>query len=1235
MDHTTVKSPKKHEIRILRAMIIIGVINMAYFFIWFIQPDHISYLPLYVIIVLVLLFQFLRILHEWYHYFNIKMPANVPMPPGYRPTVDVFTTYFPGEPYEMTEQTLEAILSIRYPHETWLCDEANDQRLKEFCASRGIHHVTRNSRKDAKAGNINNALQYASGEICVIIDPDHVPHPDFLDPIVPHFANTEIGYVQIVQAYYNFDESFVAKGAAQQTFQFYGPMMMSMNHYGTVLAIGANCTFRREALDSIGGHAPGLAEDMHTSMLLHAKGWKSVYVPKILARGQVPSTLHAYFMQQLKWSRGTWDLLVHVLPKIFTDLSWRQRLHYLTAPFYYFSGIIYFLNFLIPIICLVFAILPWKGDFFTFALLILPLFASTVLIRHYVQRWVMEEKERGFHLLGGILQIGTWWVHSLGILYTFIGKKVPYLPTPKDNRDQSHWTLLLPNILVGLFSVAAIIYGLRYDWNPYSIIMAGIALTNFTSMSIVTYIGINSRRMQHSAGRITPMSVFLWTKRQFWYLRHFLYRGLRLGGLMILLLLTLGMFVAQRNDKQAFQDPPKAQQHTGRLITGEFSPYGDRGLSATGPSDLASGIVSFYSSWTDSLPNKEYFASIYNTGRIPMVTWEPWISDSKEDLHSISVFSLINQGEFDEYLTESAKYFAALERPVLIRFAHEVDNPFYPWSEEGSVSPQNFKNAFRRVVSVFRNQGARNVTWVYNPWKASALDQYYPGDDVVDWIGVTLLDYGPHLQNRSYSFNELYAPFHERLIAYPGKHVILAEMGTLSEDRSKWLSNAFSSIYERYPEISALIFFQSDKDQNIPPGVSDVEFLNWSINNTSQVSALLSDKFDVQQWSNQLINTRKPNGAFKKQPMDVSGITYNKAHQWFRNVHSLNRRVLEEDFAQIRSLGFTEIKRQGPGMYDQNVLSVAQDMNMKVHYAFWLEPDSIYIQEQELDIMDRVRELKNDRSIASWNLTGAVFNQIDLLYDPVERVIQADWWARRVNEMAGRLHSLDPERPVTIDYKLGVSGVHEFLQIAGMIPEIDQWVLYPADSLVLTVVSDSLNKWKVPYYWEGPAPEIFCDYNGFMPWQDRYQRELVVFDGLVDIWGRRKQNYLKVDQCLNGNRVDVDIPAWNFILPAIPAWPQSSFPLQAIQYRNGEPEALTDSGPWTIDWYLVQVDVFGNEKAIMPVGKGPSVQLELPWNADYFKVLMVIHNTSISKHITKPLVLPVHPSQRDQYTSLK
>jgi cellulose synthase/poly-beta-1,6-N-acetylglucosamine synthase-like glycosyltransferase len=763
MEHTTVKAPKKTEIWTLRAMIVLGVFNMAYFFIWFARPEHIAYLPLYIPIAAVLLFQLLRILHEWYHYFMIRMPEEPYISDGFQPTVDILTTYFPGEPYDMIENTLLAIKNITYPHETWLCDEGNDPRLKEFCSVHGIHHVTRDNRKDAKAGNINNALQFATGEICVILDPDHVPHPDFLDPVIPHFTNPDVGFVQIVQAYQNFDESFVAKGAAQQTFQFYGPMMMSMNAYGTVMAIGANCTFRRKALDSIGGHAPGLAEDMHTAMRLHAEGWKSVYVPRILARGLVPSTLHGYFMQQLKWSRGTWDLLIHVFPGLFGKLNWRQRLHYLTAPFYYFSGIIYFFNFLIPILCLVFAILPWKGDFLTFLLLSIPLFASTILIRHYVQRWVMEEKERGFHVLGGILQVGTWWVHAVGIIYTFIGKKVPYLPTPKDNEGRSPWSLLLPNLLVAIFSIAAVIYGLSYDWNPFAMVMAGIAFINFLSMLIVTYIGLSSRRSLAEADGWSPMNAFLWSKRQFWHFRHIVYKGLRFGGLTILLILTLAMINLRRHDQKVFFDLPDAREHSGILYSGAYVPKGDNGLSNLSERDLSRSLVSFYLPWR-SEADPDYLERIYASGRLPMITWEPWIPEDD----TLNVFQGINTGLYDEFIRERASFFASLNRPIMLRFAHEMDNPAYQWSENGSLKPLEFIEAWRHMVMLFKKEGATNVLWVYNPWKADALDEYFPGGKFVDWIGVTLLDYGPHLEGKSYSFEQLYEPYHKKLTAYPG-----------------------------------------------------------------------------------------------------------------------------------------------------------------------------------------------------------------------------------------------------------------------------------------------------------------------------------------------------------------------------------------------------------------------------------------------------------------------------------
>ncbi|WP_208809232.1 glycosyltransferase family 2 protein [Mucilaginibacter metallidurans] len=299
----------------------------------------------------------------------------------------------------MIVETLTAIQAIHYPHETFLCDEADDPYLKSVCKELGVHHITRTKKINAKAGNINNALAQSSGELCVILDPDHIPVPEFLDPIIAHFDNPEIGYVQIVQAYYNHDIGWIAKGAAQQTYQFYGPMMMCMNSYGTVQAIGANCTFRRTALESIGGHAAGLAEDMHTAMQLHARNWKSVYVPAVLTRGLVPATLSAYYKQQLKWSRGVFELLVTSYVKLFRKFNWRQKLHYGLLPLFYLSGFVFLINFSIPVISLFTDAFPLRMDFSEFLVISVPFITSVVLIRHFVQQWVMEDNERGF----------MWW----------------------------------------------------------------------------------------------------------------------------------------------------------------------------------------------------------------------------------------------------------------------------------------------------------------------------------------------------------------------------------------------------------------------------------------------------------------------------------------------------------------------------------------------------------------------------------------------------------------------------------------------------------------------------------------------------------------------------------------------------------------------------------------------------------------------------------------------------------
>ena len=473
----------------MKVLILIGVIELFLFVYWFFNPVHIGYVPLFVFLSISIGFRFLKTIHEWYHYAGMSVPEVKEIDQEWR--VDMFTTACPGEPIEMIRKTLEAMVHVEYPHTTYLCDEGNDPVLKQMCEEIGVIHVYRGEDKtNAKAGNINYAIEnHATGEICVILDPDHVPHPRFLHEVLPYFSDDEIGFVQCIQAYHNRRESMVSRGATEQTYHFYGPMMMSMNTYGTAQAIGANCTFRRSALDSIGGHAPGLSEDMHTSMLLHSKGWKSVYVPSALTRGEVPATMASYYKQQLKWSRGSLELLFFVLPKIFKSLTWRQKLHYLAIPLHFMFGMIVLMDLLIPVFALFMAETPIIVNLLDLGLYAAPLIITILLIRQYAQNWVLEEQERGFHVLGGMLLTGTWWVHFVGFVCTLLRINIPYIPTPKQEQFENAFKLSLPNIAMILLSMVAIIYGLSYDWSPYSMMMAGFALINIMILSFTVLIG--------------------------------------------------------------------------------------------------------------------------------------------------------------------------------------------------------------------------------------------------------------------------------------------------------------------------------------------------------------------------------------------------------------------------------------------------------------------------------------------------------------------------------------------------------------------------------------------------------------------------------------------------------------------------------------------------------------------------------------------------------------------------
>jgi cellulose synthase (UDP-forming) len=787
--------------RQMRVLIIIGVLLLGHFLWWFADSNHIGYAPLFWLLTFSLSYKMLRMLQEWYHYAYVEEPVPLVISPGTRlRTVDMLTTACPGEPHDMIIRTLEALVAVRYPHTTYLCDEGDEPELRAACARLGVVHVTRTVKANAKAGNINNALRQATGELCVVLDPDHEVTPDFLDHVVSYFDDPTVGYVQVVQAYGNQKESLIAKAAAEQTYHFYGPLMMGMNHYNTVQAIGANCTFRRTALDEIGGHAAGLTEDMHTAMRMHAAGWKSIYAPVVVSRGLVPSTLGAFYMQQLKWSRGTFDLLFHVYPKLFRKFTWRQRLHYLVVPLYFLSGLVALIDIAVPVASLVLLQFPWHLSLPEFALHMIPVTSIGLLIRYYAQHWLREPHEPGLHLSGGLLRIASWWVYSLGLIYTIFNVRVPYIPTPKQGTVKNEWLLCLPNLLLVVISLIAVIGSMQVPGirGPYTKLMATLALIN------VVILLLSVLMAQHAL--LNRLRQFMWSRQMLFAFKkridHALANGagiinrrLRSGsisfaaGLAILNVLgTAGIVLAQWHEQASISDA-YIWAHTGfgplRIGNSLAAPAGQQTLPQASSNDAVWTAAAAASPQLINLPLPSaasvvpvgLIEKVNQRGGIPVLTWHVSGTSAQQQAFQQTVQGIIRR-----------------KNQLMLR-------PFI-----AAASPWAYRRAWQQLVTTYRAAGDTTTVWVWTPPRPDSIATYYPGSAYVTWIAASC----PTLPSKQ--AGDCYTQFRQQVaiqIEMQSKPILL-----FTQHRPSDYVQQVQQVAQRYLEIKA-VMFEPDKSSAV------------------------------------------------------------------------------------------------------------------------------------------------------------------------------------------------------------------------------------------------------------------------------------------------------------------------------------------------------------------------------------------------------------------------------------
>ncbi|MFH1368413.1 MAG: CIA30 family protein [Elusimicrobiota bacterium] len=222
--------------------------------------------------------------------------------------------------------------------------------------------------------------------------------------------------------------------------------------------------------------------------------------------------------------------------------------------------------------------------------------------------------------------------------------------------------------------------------------------------------------------------------------------------------------------------------------------------------------------WRRDFPAKDC-ENLYSAGYIPHITWEAWSMDD----HTAVPLDDILAGKRDAYITKWARDSKAWGKPYMLRWGHEFNGDWYPWSVPKN-GPEKYVRAYRYIHDVFEKEGAKNVIWLWSPNNISypptpdnTIVKAYPGDEYVDWIAVDGYNFGrqPGFNYGWNSFDTLFAGVYSDVVEnIPGKPIMIGEFGcgNVGGDKIAWIRDMGKCLKEKYPAIKAAVWFNINKE---------------------------------------------------------------------------------------------------------------------------------------------------------------------------------------------------------------------------------------------------------------------------------------------------------------------------------------------------------------------------------------------------------------------------------------
>ncbi len=481
--------------KVSKSLLFINVVILIIYMSWWFDWDHIGNRYLYFALLFGEFYHAVMALTFWHTLWPGK-PVRFDARSVHELSVDIYITVA-GEPLQVVKQTVLAAKNLPYKskniyilNDGFVAKKDNWKEIEQLARQEQVNCITRKIAGGAKAGNINNALGKTSGEVIVIFDADMVAHKNFLDKTIPYFADPKVGFVQTPQYYKNKELNYVTGGAWEQQELFFGPIMVGKEKSNASFICGTNVAIRRAALEEVGGmNEKNIAEDFLTSLSIHQKGWKSYYVSNVLAEGLAPEDLLSYFSQQLRWARGSLEVLFGSNPLFKTSLGWRQKIEYLSSALYYLNGLVVLIDISIPIIFLFTGIQAVSATTTSFAIFFVPF-----MIFNLLSLYIASDGAFSFRAIS--FSQASWTLQILALLSVLRRQKMGFAVTPKQAQSGNFISLVIPHITyIALFFTALGFAIYREGLNPSVVTNAAWGLFNVILFLPFIYSAFNWERI--------------------------------------------------------------------------------------------------------------------------------------------------------------------------------------------------------------------------------------------------------------------------------------------------------------------------------------------------------------------------------------------------------------------------------------------------------------------------------------------------------------------------------------------------------------------------------------------------------------------------------------------------------------------------------------------------------------------------------------------------------------------